>query len=386
MVVATRRFSSSRLTERLSNGTYVVGGRYEEEKSSRQTLCRLSFFVEALSLYLRRARPRIRSQGARSPTFRGTKAGLTQGEEEMSTDSSVINDVMWTEKYRPQSLDDMALEPENRAVLAQYIKEGVIPHLLLIGPSGSGKTTISRILTRTLDCVTLPLNASSERGIDTVRGKIRDFVGAVTRARWNVVFLDEADAMTSDAQTSMRNLIESFSERARFILTANYGHRIIGPIQSRCQVLAFGRPPLKERTRILMKVLAAEGITTTPQNALAYAEKYPDLRSMLWAAQRGFLGSGGKELPPAQDSGIISGEEMFKRLTSKNYTGFKQLTTSNDFDIQQGFRELFHAIPDEYPRAGFLRHVIGRGVHESGFTPDPTILFLGVISEAMEGL
>jgi len=73
-------------------------------------------------------------------------------------------------------------------------------------------------------------------------------------------------------------------------------------------------------------------------------------------------------------------------LMSKNWTAFRRYTTSGDFDVQQAFRALFWAIPDEHQKAGFLRHIIGRGVHETGFTPDPIILFLGVIAEAMEGL
>src|SRR3954468_14547678 len=149
------------------------------------------------------------------------------------SNSDVINDVLWTEKYRPTRLEDMAMEEENRRVLQSYIEGGVIPHLLFIGPAGSGKTTISRILVKSLDCSVLSLNASSERGIDTIREKVGSFVQAMLLGAWNVVFMDEADQLTSDAQGAMRNMMESYSERARFIFTGNYGHKIIGPIQSR---------------------------------------------------------------------------------------------------------------------------------------------------------
>jgi hypothetical protein len=198
--------------------------------------------------------------------------------------------------------------------------------------------------------------------------------------------MDEADQLTSDAQGAMRNMMESYAERARFIFTGNYGHKIIGPIQSRCQVLVFGRPPLKERYRILASVLQQEGVQFMPPVALGYAEKYPDLRAMLFAAQRAWLGGGRTVLPPAQASGPVSGAELFAALTRKQWAEFKKLTTSGDFDVQQAFRELFWAVPDDHPKAGFLRHIIGKGVHETGFTPDPIILFLGVIAECMEGL
>lgn len=300
--------------------------------------------------------------------------------------TDVLQEVLWTEKYRPAELEQVALEPETRQVLNSYLLCGEIPHLLFVGPPGSGKTTIARILVRSLDCRTLTLNASSERGIDTVRQKIGSFVTAVSDARWNIVFLDEADAMTSDAQTAMRNLIESYAERARFILTANYGHRIIGPIQSRCQLLMFSRPPLKERFRILAAVLKTEEIQATPQVMLSYAEHFPDLRQMLMVAQRKYLGSGNGTLPMAEQGIGVNGPDIFKHVTGKNWTALRNLTKSGDFDPQLGLRELFHAIPDEHPKVGFLRHVVGRGVHEMGFTPDPVILFLGVCAEATEGL
>lgn len=306
------------------------------------------------------------------------------------TASEVVQDVLWTEKYRPEKLEDLALEDENRRVLESYIAEGIIPHLLLIGPPGSGKTTMARILLRELDCQALTLNASSERGIETVRSKIGSFVTSMLGAAWNIVFLDEFDQMTTDAQTALRNTIESYADRSRFLLTGNYPHRIIPAIASRCQTLTFGRPPLKERVRILLKVLAEEGIETQPTIALGYAERFPDIRAMLFAAQRAFLGSADNDddrvLPPAVTSGQVTGVELFQFLTQKNWTKFKSLTTSGDFEVQQALRELFWAVPDDHQKAGFLRHVFGRGVHETGFTPDPIILFLGVVAEAMEGL
>lgn len=299
-------------------------------------------------------------------------------------ETSVLTDVLWVEKYRPRTFADMALEPDTRQVLQSYLDAGEIPHLLLVGPSGSGKTTAGRILFNGIDAAVLTLNASSERGIDVVREKIGTFAGALLAARWNVVFLDEADAMTSDAQTALRNLIESFAERTRFILTANYGHRIIAPIQSRCQLLTFDRPPLQERFRILGKVLTAEGIPSDVPTTLSYAEKYPDLRQMLNGAQRAYLAKG--SLPPAQTMVSLDGAELLGHLEQKNWRAVRNVAVAPGFDATQVLRELFYAVPDEHPHAGRLRHILGRGVHETGFTPDPIILFLAVCAEAMEGL
>jgi replication factor C small subunit len=302
--------------------------------------------------------------------------------------TDLLSDVLWTEKYRPLELEGLALTEENRTLLSGYLEGGEIPHLLLAGPPGVGKTTVARIITKSLDCNVLTLNASSERGIDVIRDKVKGFVtrvaGIAGAARWNLVFLDEADAMTPDAQTALRNLIETYAEVSRFILTCNYLHRIIGPIQSRCLQISLGHPPLKERFRILNGILDGEGIEATPQVTLSYAERFPDLRKMLMNAQRAYRSHG--HLPPAIEEGQTTGASLLELVTGKNWSAIRRVTTDGTFDPQQGLRDLFWAVGDDHPQVGFLRHVIGKAVHESGFSPDPIIHFLGTCAEAMEGL
>ena len=298
--------------------------------------------------------------------------------------ADVLSDVLWTEKHRPAKLDDLALTADNRAILTAYIAAGEIPHLLFSGPAGIGKTTIARILLNNLDCRRLTLNASKDRGIDIVREQIGMFVRMQTEARWQIVFLDEADALTPDAQLALKNLIEAYTDRARFILTANKPQKITAPIQSRCVCLTLTSPPLKERYRILRNVLKLEGIPAEQQIILGYAERYPDMREMLFGAQKAYLANG--KLPPARGDNTANGVKVLELLLAKNWTGLRRLTATDAFDAQTAMREAFWTVGDDHARAGFMRHILGKGVHESGWTPDPIVHFLGVCAEVIEGL
>lgn len=302
--------------------------------------------------------------------------------------SEVLNSVNWTESYRPTSLDEVALEPAQRRLIEGYIEAGEIPHLFLVGPPGSGKTTVAKIINDAIDCRVLTLNASAERGIDVVREKVGSFAQSMFTSSWNHVFLDEADALTADAQTALRNTMETFAEKTRFILTANNGHKVIGPLQSRCQVIPLGRPPLVERCRVLARILKAEGIAATKQIIVGYAERYPDMRQMLLAAQQAYLAADKRDdgLPPVPPRGSQDGATLFEWLVKGAWPSFKSVTTRADFNAGDVLRELFWAVPDNHPKAFFLRGIIGKGVHESGFTPDPVVLFLAVVAECMDGV
>ena len=153
---------------------------------------------------------------------------------------------IWTEKYRPKTLGEVINQKHVVERLKAFVKEKNIPHMLFAGPAGCGKTTVAFAVAYELygdrwrENV-LNLNASDERGIDVIRGKVKDF--ARTREMGNVpfrmIFLDESDALTPEAQQALRRTMEAFSNISRFILTANYSSRIIDPIQSRCAVFRF---------------------------------------------------------------------------------------------------------------------------------------------------
>ncbi|KAB1192696.1 replication factor C small subunit [Haloferax sp. MBLA0076] len=186
---------------------------------------------------------------------------------------------IWIEKYRPQTLDDVYGQEEIVERLRSYIERDDLPHLLFAGPAGVGKTTSATAIARAIYGDDwrgnfLELNASDQRGIDVVRDRIKNFARSSFGGHdYRIIFLDEADSLTNDAQSALRRTMEQFSDNTRFILSCNYSSKIIDPIQSRCAVFRFsplGDDAIADQTR---DIAAAEGIELTDEglDALVYA-------------------------------------------------------------------------------------------------------------------
>ncbi len=149
---------------------------------------------------------------------------------------------LWVEKYRSNTLANYVGNENIKQTVQKYLDQNDIQNFLFYGPAGTGKTTLAKLIVNNLDCDYLYINASDERGIDTIRDKVSGFASAASFKPLKVVILDEADFITIQGQAALRNVIETYSRTTRFILTCNFVERIIDPLQSRCQVLKIVPP------------------------------------------------------------------------------------------------------------------------------------------------
>jgi len=200
-----------------------------------------------------------------------------------------MTDKIWFEKYRPQTLADLCISTEIREILLNYGKN--IPNLLFCGVQGSGKTSLARILVQdVLKCDYLYVNASDETGIDNIRVKVTGF--AQTKSidgGLKVIILDECDFLSLSAQGALRNLMESYTDTTRFILTGNYRHKIIPALQSRCQSLDI-KPSLIDAVNRCVKILRAENVEinkASGRSLVALVKRhFPDLRKCINEMQK----------------------------------------------------------------------------------------------------
>jgi len=260
---------------------------------------------------------------------------------------------LFVEKYRSKVLDEYIGNEQLKQIVSQYINNNDIQNLLLYGTPGTGKTTLAKLIVNNINCDFLYINASDERGIDTIRDKVQGFASSASFKPLKIIILDEADFLTIQAQASLRNIIETYSRTTRFILTCNYLERIIDPLQSRCQVLKITPPSKKEVAQHVANVLEQENINYELNDLVLVVNKhYPDVRKILNTCQVNTV-----ESKLTIDKALITSngytDAILKELIAANKNSFNNirqiLADSNLSDFEEIYRFLYDNL-DEYAK------------------------------------
>jgi DNA polymerase III delta prime subunit len=292
------------------------------------------------------------------------------------------------ERYRPVTLENYVGNEHIKKSIQQYLDQNDIQNLIFYGPAGTGKTTLAKLIVKNLDCDYLYINASDERGIETIRDKVSGFASTMSFKSIKVVILDEADFLTIQAQASLRNVIETFSRNTRFILTCNFVERIIDPLQSRCQVLKIVPPTKKDVAKHAAWILGQEKITFELEDIATIVNQfYPDLRKILNTIQ---LSTHNNTLT-VDKSILVSSNYMtqvLKVLCGKkpDWKEIRQIIANSG---AQDFEELYRYLFDNAEHyasgnEGMVAYYINEYSFQSTFRIDKEINALALISKLIE--
>jgi len=306
---------------------------------------------------------------------------------------SDLKQMLWTERYRPQRVEDCILPDSIKATFQEYVNKKEIPNLLLSGSAGVGKTTIAKALCMEVGCDYIVINGSDESGIDTFRNKIKNYAATVSfQGGRKVIIIDEADYLNPNStQPALRGAIEEFSSNCSFIFTCNFKNRIIDPIHSRCSVVDFkiNGSKAKMASQFFKRVewiLQQEKVEYDKDVVTAVIIKhFPDNRRILNELQR-YAVSG------VIDKGILANVsdvqlgELIKSLKSKDFgTARKWVTNNSDQDTSILFRKIYdsmyeHMKPNSIPQAVII---LAKYQYQNAFCADREINFMAFLVELM---
>jgi len=301
----------------------------------------------------------------------------------VNTENSLL-----VEKYRPNNLENYVGNENIKKSISKYLEQNDIQNLIFYGPAGTGKTTLAKICVQNLNCDHLYINASDERGIETIRDKVQSFASVASFKPLKVVILDEADFLTIQAQASLRNIIETFSRTTRFIMTCNFVERIIDPLQSRCHVLKIVPPTKKDVAKHLNWVLQQESIEHNINDLVPLVNQYyPDLRKCINTIQLSTLDN-----KLQLDKSILVSSNYIDKVINALSEGSKFNKVDCYNDIRQiiadanvdDFDELFRALYErssEYlqDKEGTASILINEHQYKSNFRIDKEINIMSLI-------
>jgi DNA polymerase III delta prime subunit len=300
--------------------------------------------------------------------------------------------LLWTEKYRPQTVEDCILPERLKEVFQQYVKQKEIPNLLLAGGAGVGKTTIAKAMCNEVGCDFMILNGSDENGVDTIRVKIKNYASSISLSGGRkVIILDEADYLTPNAQAILRNAIEEFAGNCSFIFTCNYKSKIIEPLHSRCAVIEFGLKNGEKQKmagaffKRITHILDTEKVEHDEKVIAEVVKKhFPDFRRVINELQR-YSKLGKIDVGILSQIGDISISQIVKHLKEKDFTSVRKWASTTDIDSTTFFRKLYDALydiakPQSIPQAVLI---LADYQYKQAFVADQEINLVACLTEIM---
>ena len=304
--------------------------------------------------------------------------------------------LLWTEKYRPKSIDDCILPERLKKPFQEYVNQSNIPNLLLSGGAGVGKTTVAKAMCEEIGCDVMVINGSDEgRLIDTFRTKIKNFASSMSLAGGRkVVIIDEADYCNAESvQPALRNFIEEFAGNCSFIFTCNYKNKLIEPLHSRCAVIDFA---LKNGEKAQMasafmkriqSVLQSENVEYDDKVIAELIKKhFPDFRRVINELQR-YAQLGKIDIGILSQISDVTINDIIKYIKEKDFGAIRKWVASNDIDATAFYRKLYDNLyevlkPQSIPQAVLI---LADYQYKGAFVADQEINTVACLTELMVG-
>jgi DNA polymerase III delta prime subunit len=305
---------------------------------------------------------------------------------------TICDEFLWSQKYRPKTVKDCVLPDRIKNVFQEYVDKKTIPNLMLTGTAGVGKTTVALAMCDEIDCSTMFINSSKDRGIDVLRNRITSFASAYSlQGGRKVVILDEADYITPEAQAALRGAIEEFSFNCTFILTCNFKSKLIDAIHSRCSVIDFTlqnseKPKMASLFfKRLSHILTEEKVEFKKEVIVKIVEAYfPDYRRTLNELQRHST-TGKIDIDVLSHiTDVKSIQDLVKSMREKNFANMRKwVVVNSDIDPSRIFRKIYDGLydfmkPESIPQAIVI---LAKYQHQAAFVVDQEINMVACLTE-----